>query len=140
MSQPAGFSTTGEETHLVFRLKKSLYGLKQAPKKWYQKFDSYIRQHDYHRSDPDPCMYTRKLANEPRIYIILYVNDVIIAGSNEAIKRNLHDKFAIKELGQARHILGMRIERNRMTKTLPLLVAITTPLSTYTVASLATMT
>ena len=30
----------------------------------------------------------------------------------------LHDKFAMKELGQARHILGMRIERNRTTKTL----------------------
>ena len=31
---------------------------------------------------------------------------------------NRKDKFAMKELGQARHILGMRIERNQMTKTL----------------------
>ena len=34
------------------------------------------------------------------------------------LKQSLHDKFAMKELGQARHILGMRIERNRKSKTL----------------------
>ena len=122
MSQPVGFSATGEKSHLVCRLKKSLYGLKQAPRMWYQKFDSYIRQHGYHRSESDQCMYTRQLADESRIYLILYVDDMLIAGSNQVeigkLKRSLHDKFAMKELGQARHILGMRIERNRTTKTL----------------------
>ena len=47
MSQPAGFSASGEKSHLVCRLKKSIYGLKQAPRMWYQKFDSYIRQLGY---------------------------------------------------------------------------------------------
>ena len=67
-------------------------------------------------------MYTRQLADESRIYLILYVDDMLIAGSNQAeigkLKRILHDNFAMKELGQAGHILGMRIERNRMSKTL----------------------
>ena len=48
MSQPVGFTTTREESHLVCRLKKSLYGLKQASRMWYQKFDSYIRHLGYH--------------------------------------------------------------------------------------------
>ena len=91
---------------------------------WYQKFDSYIRQLGYNRSDSDPCMYVRQLADESRIYLILYVDDMLIAGSNQAeigkLKWSLHAKFAMKELGQARHILGMRIERNRMTRTLRL--------------------
>ena len=113
MSQPAGFSVTGEKSHLVCRLKKSLYGLKQAPRMWYQKFDSYIWQLGYHRSDSNPCMYTGQLADEFRIYLILYVDDMLIAGSNQVkigkLKWSLHNKFAIKERGQARHVLGMRI-------------------------------
>ena len=91
---------------------------------WYQKFDSYIRQLGYHRSDSDPCMYTRQLADESRIYLILYVDDMLIAGSNQAeigkLKRSLHDKFAMKELRQARHILGMQIERNHEEDSLAL--------------------
>ena len=67
-------------------------------------------------------MYARQLADEFRIYLILYVDDMLIAGSNKAeirkLKRNLCDKFTLKELGQARHIVGMRIERNRKTMTL----------------------
>ena len=124
MSQPAGFTAMGEDSHLVCRLKKSLYGLKQAPRMWYQKFDSYIRQLGYHRYDSDPCMYIRQLADEFRIYMILYVDDMLIAESNQAeigkLKWSLHDKFAMKELGQALHILRMRIERNQVTKTLRL--------------------
>ena len=46
----------------------------------------------------------------------------LIARSNQAeirkLKWSLHDKFVMKELGQARHILGMGIEQNRTSKTL----------------------
>ena len=69
-------------------------------------------------------MYTQQLADESRIYMILYVDDVLIAGSNKGerkkIKQSFHDKFVMKELRQAQHILGMQIERNRTTKILRL--------------------
>ena len=55
--EPIGFTTTGEDSHHVCRLKKSLYGLKQALRMWYEKFDSYIRKLGYRRSDSNPCMY-----------------------------------------------------------------------------------
>ena len=67
-------------------------------------------------------MYTRQLADESRIYLILYVDDMLIAGSIKAeigkLKRSPHEKFTMKELEQAQQILGMRIEQNQMTKTL----------------------
>ena len=53
------------------------------------------------------------------IYLILYVDESqIYQAEIGKLKRSLHDKFVMKELRQARNILGMRIERNRTTKTL----------------------
>ena len=43
MFQSVGFTTTREESHLVYRLRKNLYDLKHASRMWFQKFDSYIR-------------------------------------------------------------------------------------------------
>ena len=67
-------------------------------------------------------MYIRQVANESRIYLILYVDNILIASNDRAeigkLKRSLHEKFAMKELEQARHILGMQIERNWMAKIL----------------------
>ena len=71
---------------------------------WYQKFDTYIWQLSYNRLDSNPCMYIRDLV-EARIYLILYVDDMLIAGSNQVeigkLKWSLHNKFSIKELGLA---------------------------------------
>ena len=45
---------------------------------WHQKFDPYIKLLGYNRSDSDPCMYTRQLSDESRIYLILYVDNMFI--------------------------------------------------------------
>ena len=46
--------------------------------------------------------------------MILYIDDMGIVGSNHfeirKLKQILHEKFAMKELRQARLILGVRIE------------------------------
>ena len=105
MSQLTGFMMTGEQGHLVCKLKKSLYGLNQATCMWYQKFDTYIRQLSYNRSDSNPYMYIQQLAYESRIYLILYVDDMLIVGSNQIeirrLNQSLHDKFLMKEIRQA---------------------------------------
>eukprot|EP00253_Pinus_taeda_P003747 PITA_03747 len=90
MQQPQGYEVEGKEK-LVCRLKKSLYGLKQAP--------SYI-------------------------ILLLYVDDMLVAGSNmqeiNVLKRKLANSFAMKDLGAAKQILGMRITRDRKNRKLTL--------------------
>ena len=92
---------------------------------WYEKFDSHIRQLGYRRTNSDPCFYVKRGNDEKsRIYLIFYVDDMLIAGKDRAaiaeLKRKLHEKFSMKELGDARHILGMHIERELLWKTLRL--------------------
>ena len=52
MKHPEGFISKGKD-ELVCKLKKSLYGLKQSPRMWYQKFDSYIQDLGFKRSQVD---------------------------------------------------------------------------------------
>ena len=86
MKQPEGFAVKGKK-ELVCRLKKSLYGLKQSPRMWYQKFDTYIRGLDFTRSE-DHCVYF-KLIFEHVIYLVLYVDDMLLIGNDKEFF-NLH--------------------------------------------------
>jgi len=117
MQQPEGFVHVGKE-QLVCKLKKSLYGLKQAPREWYHKFDAFMRSQQFVRSEMDHCLYTKKAADGNLVILILYVDDMLLASRNRhelatTIRMELHEAFDMKDLGDARHILGMRITRDR---------------------------
>jgi len=66
----------------VCRLKKSLYGLKQAPRQWYLKFDSFMAKQGYSQSNSDHCVYFKRLDNDNYITLCLYVDDMLVVGSN----------------------------------------------------------
>ena len=116
MEQPKGFAEHGRE-HLVCKLKKSLYGFKQAPREWYHKFDAFMQSQGYRKSAMDPCLYTKKARDDSLLILVLYVDDMLIAGKAhaklDALKAQLKKSFEMKDLGQASHILGMRIKRDR---------------------------
>ncbi|KAL2239399.1 UNVERIFIED_CONTAM: Retrovirus-related Pol polyprotein from transposon TNT 1-94 [Sesamum indicum] len=99
MVQPEGYNGDDQQ---VCRLKKSLYGLKQAPRQWYRKFDK---------------LHARDRFDEFFIILLLYVDDMLIAGSNvkeiNRLKDQLSRKFDMKDLGEARQILGMKITRDK---------------------------
>jgi hypothetical protein len=81
MQQPQGYEVKGKE-NLVCRLKKILYGLKQAPIQWYLKFDRFMTEQGYSRFHSDHCVYFKKLENGSFIIFLLYVDDMLVAGSN----------------------------------------------------------
>ncbi|KAL5821701.1 hypothetical protein ACOSQ3_023583 [Xanthoceras sorbifolium] len=120
MRQPEGFKEAGKE-NLVCRLKKSLYGLKQAPRQWYKKFDSFMSSSGFTRCQADHCCYIKRFDNS-FIILLLYVDDMLIAGSDMQeimnLKRELSKQFAMKDLGAAKQILGMRIKRDTKSGTL----------------------
>ena len=76
----------------------------------------------YKRSEEDHCLYTKKASDGSLLILILYVDDMLIAGSCTqelvALKKELHKTFEMIDLGNANHILGMRILRDRGKRTL----------------------
>eukprot|EP01018_Ginkgo_biloba_P007114 Gb_02705 [translate_table: standard] len=98
-------------------LKKSLYGLKQAPRKWYLKFDRFMTEQGYSRCHSDHCVYFKRLDNDNYIILLLYVDDMLVSGSNmqdiNVLKIKLANSFVMKDLGATKKILCMRIIRDR---------------------------
>ena len=115
MDQPEGFVVPGKEDH-VCRLIKSLYGLKQSPRQWYKRFDSFMLSNGFERSQYDSCVYL-KFVNGSPIYLLLYVDDMLIAAKSKkeiaTLKAQLSSEFDMKDLGAAKKILGMEIIRDR---------------------------
>jgi len=115
MSQPRGFEDRDKPNHVCY-LKKSLYGLKQSPRQWYKRFDFYVHSIGFKRSEFDHCLYFQQHDNNC-VFLLLYVDDMLLIGPNlkmiNGIKITLDKEFDMKDLGNARKILGMEIERNR---------------------------
>lgn len=121
MEQPEGFRETGKD-ELVCRLKKSLYGLKQAPRQWYKKFESFMVEHGYNKTNSDHCVFVRNFSDNDFIILLLYVDDMLIVGQDasrvDRLKQDLSKSFSMKDLGPAKQILGMKILRDRKAKKL----------------------
>ncbi|WVZ92733.1 hypothetical protein U9M48_038777 [Paspalum notatum var. saurae] len=115
MDQPEGFIVPGKD-NFVCKLKKSLYGLKQSPRQWYKKFDSSMIANGFKRSQYDSCVYIKFVDGSP-IYLLLYVDDMLIAAKSKVdianLKAQLSSEFEMKDLGAAKKILGMKISRDR---------------------------
>jgi hypothetical protein len=115
MDQPKGFIVPGKE-NFVCKLKKSLYGLKQSPIQWYKKFDSFMIANGFKRSFYDSCVYIKFVDGSP-IYLLLYVDDMLIAAKSKIdisnLKAHLSSEFEMKDLGAAKKILGMEITRDK---------------------------
>ncbi|PKI75297.1 hypothetical protein CRG98_004337 [Punica granatum] len=121
MQQPEGFEVEGKEDR-VSLLKKFLYGLKQSPRQWYMKFNSFMISIGFMRSKYDNCVYLQRLVDGSFIYLLLYVDDMLIAAKDKSkismLKAKLHSEFEMKDLRVAKKILGMEISRDRSSSRL----------------------
>ena len=76
-----------------------------------------MRGQNYSRSQYDHCVYFKKLQDGSFIYLLIYVDDMLIASKNveeiEKLKKQMKNEFEMNDLGEAKKILGMEITRDR---------------------------
>ena len=110
MQQPDGYAIRGQE-HLVCKLRKSLYGLKQSPRCWNAAFREYMELIGFNQSVADPCVFIR--VGDTMTIVAVYVDDLILIagtqGEMQDVKKNLADRFKMKDMGSLHYCLGISI-------------------------------
>nr|GEV50258.1 putative retrotransposon protein [Tanacetum cinerariifolium] len=100
----------------VCKLQRAIYGLKQASHQWNKRFDEEIKRFRFIQNRDEPCVY-RKASGSDVVFLILYVDDILIMGNNiprlKEVKDYLGKCFSVKDLGDAAYILGIKIYRDR---------------------------
>ena len=112
MEQPQGFISHEFPYHVCY-LKKALYGLKQAPRACRNgQIAQYISFCGFNSSNYDPSLFV-KFTSSMYIVLLLYVDDMIIIGDNNAETAQLRDElsihFEMKNLGEVHSFLGLEI-------------------------------
>jgi len=109
MEQPPGYIDPRFPNHIC-QLKKALHGLKQAPRAWFQRFSSFLTQLGFYCSRADTSLFVFHRKSDI-IYLLLYVDDIIITGNNSSLLHSftckLHFEFATKDLGSLSYFLGL---------------------------------
>ncbi|GJS50742.1 retrotransposon protein, putative, ty1-copia subclass [Tanacetum coccineum] len=126
MTQPEGFVNPKYPNH-VCKLKRSIYGLKQASRQWNKRFDDEINKFGFTQNHDEPCVY-QKTSGSYVTFLILYVDDILIMGNNismlQDVKSYLRKCFAIKDLGEAAYILGIKIYKDISKCNVPYALAV----------------
>ena len=64
------------------------------------------------------CVYHSKEEDSSHIYLLLYVDDMLIASKNllaiQKLKSLLSSEFKMKDMGVAQKILGMEIKKDQV--------------------------
>ncbi|GKE67560.1 retrotransposon protein, putative, ty1-copia subclass, partial [Tanacetum coccineum] len=115
MAQPEGFENE-KYPKRVCKLQKAIYGIKQASRSWNLYFHEKVTQSGFSRSKDESCVYV-KVSGSVVVFLVLYVDDILLIGNDiptlQSVKDSLRKCFAMKDLGDAAYILGIKIYRDR---------------------------
>ena len=112
--QPTGF-VDSSRPGLVCRLNKSLYRLKQAPRAWHHRFASYLSSIGFVETKSDSSLFIYRRGSDTA-YLLLYVDDIVLTASSAQLLRQvivaLQREFAMTDMGQLHHFLGISVTRS----------------------------
>jgi len=81
-----------------------------------------MKDQKYKRSKYDHYVYLHRLQDCSYMYLLLYVDDMLIAAKSQVeidrLKTQLSKEFKMKDLGEAKKILDMEINKDREGETL----------------------
>ncbi|GAU39052.1 hypothetical protein TSUD_396570 [Trifolium subterraneum] len=110
VSQPSGFEVDAQKDK-VYKLQKALYGLKQAPRAWNKRIDTFLHKEGFVKCSVEFGVYMKGNDVSDAILICLYVDDLLITGSNnnciEKFKGRLKNEFEMSDLGKLNYFLGL---------------------------------
>ena len=100
IDQPPGFEKG--EANNVCKLRTAIYGLKQSGCMWNNVINDFLTKLGFVRSEIDHCIYFKK-SEDNIVYILIWVDDLIIAASDITIMNNvkaqLSSEFKMVDLG-----------------------------------------
>lgn len=115
MDFPLGYIVPSGSHRIVCELQKSLYGLKQTSRQWFAKLITSLLRIGFSQSKADYSQFTHH-HNELFVVVVVYVDDILITGSNTNMVVNLKvmldAKFNIKDLGEMKYYLGLEVSRS----------------------------
>ena len=96
MEQPLGFVAHGE-SGLICKIRRSLYGLKKSPRAWFGRFSFVVQEFGMTRSTSDHSVFCHHTSSRQCIYMIVYVDDIVITCSDQdgirKLKQHLFTHF-----------------------------------------------
>ena len=113
--QPVGF-VDPERPDAVCLLNRSLYGLRQAPRAWFTSFTDFVKSIGFVQTRSDSSLFVLRGSSGAVVaYLLLYVDDMVLAASSPALLRDIVNKlkstFAIKDMGPLAYFLGVDVHR-----------------------------
>ena len=97
---------------LICKILKSLYGLKQAGQLWNKTITNFFRRIGFTPTNADACILTIQWEGE-HIIVRVYVDDLALGSRSlealEWLKNELIKEFNMKDLGEAKKIIGWKI-------------------------------
>ncbi|KAF3352311.1 Cholinesterase [Verticillium dahliae VDG1] len=103
----------------IFKLKRALYGLRRSPLLWHKLLSEAMRKIGLVALEEDNCVFMGR-----GMIMFFYVDDIILMNRKEdrqaaeELKSQLKSLFEMRELGEVRWFLGIRVVRDRSQRKL----------------------
>ncbi|CAB1096091.1 unnamed protein product [Ectocarpus sp. CCAP 1310/34] len=117
---PAG---CGDKSHKIAKAERAIYGLKQSGRQWgYHAADTLV-ENGFEQFKADPCEFRNMVDEVVVMIIVIYVDDILVAGSDEdwdceELLTSLNKKFPTNNVGECERFDGCAIERDGEAGTL----------------------